>query len=666
MKELASGDSATPAPLVAETTDGAEEAYEFQAWAEPAVRALLGAPGLAAGVGGAAGIAVVTVFARWLEVPWLYAGPREAILHGALETVCGSALWLVLWAVVNAGFRLDRELPLRARPLARTAIVVLGGLGIAAYLFAFVVRRSVRVLWTTPAAWGVLLGVGGIAVCVSATVALRVRIRRVRPVGAAVLTAALGLHVFGLERYIRHYGNLQTLLLGAVASLAALGCGLLFGTPRLRTSLSRFAWCALATSALWVALLGAEPSQSARRAVLVWGGVAKRTLLSVVWPLVDRDGDGSPSRFWGVDPDDHRADVTARTGLPPWPAPRFEQLDAARTSGATRNLLWVIVDTVRRDSFDEALAADASTHAVFTTFADHRNYLSCSSRTSQVTAQLYGESRCDRRTMPGSSDRSLLKLLRKAGYHDRLLSVPDLPLPFTEREVLADDPSLLARAAELMAKAGNGEALFLHLRGGHADYLAPGKTLQERYANQLRASLAGIGRLIRTTDFERWTVVLLGDHGEAFGEHSSFAHATTLYEEALRTPLLIRSPNVTAGPRDELISCATVPWLTLHALGLIDREPSPLPAQYAALDVEPGELGHLQSDRLRSLRSGHRKVIWSSDLGLWEYYDLDSDPGELHSLADSRPNDFAPLRATLEDLSRECPPERTAAAAHDH
>lgn len=666
MKEFASGERARRARAIAEEAALDDEAYESSAATEPAVRALVGLTGLAAGIGGATVVAVATVTERWIRVPALYAGPREATLHLALEIVCGAALWLVLWTCINAGFALDRELPVQARRPVRAAVVVCSGLGVAAFLFTFVVERSARMQWTTPGAWRVLLGAAGIGICFAAATTLRVRVRRSGLVGSGFLVAALALHVYGLERYIRHYGNVQTILLIAIGAFAALGCGLVFGTARRRVLLARFAWCAMATSALWVALLGSEPSQSARRAVLVWGGVAKRTMLSVVWPLCDRDGDGSPALFWGADPNDHRADVTPRSGLPTSSPSTVEPLGATRTKGAGRNLLWIIVDTVRRDSFDEALAANATTRAAFAPFADHRNYISCSSRTSQVTAQLYGESRCDARGVPGWPGRSLLTFLRSEGYHDRLLSVPVLPLPFSEREVLPDDTTLLARAADVMAHAQGLQALFLHLRGGHAEYLASGATPRDRYEHQLRASLAGVAHLVSAADPEHWAVVVLGDHGEAFGEHLSFAHATTLYDEALRTPLLVRAPNVSPGPREEQMSCATVPWLALHGLGLIDREPPLLQHQYSALDIAPGELGHLQGDRLRSLRVGHRKVIWSSDLGLWEYYDLESDPAELHSLADSRPSEFAPLRATLEELSQKCPPERTAAAAHDH
>jgi hypothetical protein len=512
-------------------------------------------------------------------------------------------------------------------------------------------------------AWELALITLGTTASLACRAVLRLRVRRSYLTGGLPVGAALALHWFGLQRYAHHYGNLHTFLLMGVALLSALGIGLLGVTPRTRAWFGRAAVCALATSMLWTTLLGGTPSYSVRRAVLVWGAVAKRAVLSAAWPLFDHDGDGSPSRFWGMDPDDQRADVTPRTGLPPWPPNTVADLGVSFAPGPRRNLLWITVDAARRDSFDTALAADPALRQAFATFADHRRYTSCSSRTTEATGQLFGASRCDPRTLAGLTGRGLLELLRKSGYHDHLLSVPALPITFQQSEIIPDDDRLLARAEELLAASAGGQALFLHLRGGHGDYRGPGATARERYEYQLRASLTGVARLLGKVPADRWAVVVLGDHGEAFGEHMSFTHATTLYEEALRTPLLVRAPNVPPGPRDELVGCETVTWMTLHALGIIDREPAALPGQYAALDIDPAELGHLRGDRLRSLRVGARKVIWNSDLGIWELYDLDNDPGELRSLAESRPAELAPLRAELERLSRECPPPRVTGRA---
>ncbi|HEX5098873.1 MAG TPA: sulfatase-like hydrolase/transferase [Polyangiaceae bacterium] len=615
----------------------------------------MGSAGLAAGLLGSLILAFTTVACRWVAVPYLYTRPRDATLHLALEVTCGAALWLLFWLLVNGALRLEPRIPAGARAPVRLAALIGLGLAAGAFVYFRVVRISTRSEVLPWAVWIALLCGGGVAVSVGGAALLRLRVRRPRLVGYLLLGSVLGIHAFALARYVRHYGNLQTIGLFGVAFCAALGTGLAFGVSRLRGFAGRLSLGALATSVFWLAMFGAQPTFATRRAVLVWGGVAKRTMLSVVWPLFDDDADGSPARFWGVDPDDTRADVTPRSSPG---AIRSESLPlgASLVPGPHRNLLWITVDTVRRDSFDRLVAEHAALRTAFAGFADHKSYVSCSSRTGEVVGQLLGDRRCDLRAAQGLGGRSLLEMLRAAGYHDRLVGLTDSRLSFERKEIYANDDSrTLARAAEVLREGGDGVALFVHLRGGHGEYEGRGRTPRERYDNQLSASLSGVAELLRHAPVERWAVVVLGDHGEAFGEHVSFGHATTLYEEALHTPLLVRAPNVAAGPVEQRVSCDSVAWFALHAMGVIDREPTPLPVQYAVLDIAPGEIGHLQGDHLRSLRSGSHKLIWSSDLGLYELYDLEADPGELRSIAESNPLELAPLRAKLDELSRDCP-----------
>ena len=45
--------------------------------------------------------------------------------------------------------------------------------------------------------------------------------------------------------------------------------------------------------------------------------------------------------------------------------------------------------------------------------------------------------------------------------------------------------------------------------------------------------------------------MIVGDHGELFGEHGQFQHGASLYEEALRVPILLLGPDT--GPPGEPI-----------------------------------------------------------------------------------------------------------------
>lgn len=53
--------------------------------------------------------------------------------------------------------------------------------------------------------------------------------------------------------------------------------------------------------------------------------------------------------------------------------------------------------------------------------------------------------------------------------------------------------------------------------------------------------------------YDNTWIVLVSDHGEEFHEHGGFWHGTTLYDEVLRVPLLIKTPS--SGPKN-----LRVPW----------------------------------------------------------------------------------------------------------
>lgn len=53
-----------------------------------------------------------------------------------------------------------------------------------------------------------------------------------------------------------------------------------------------------------------------------------------------------------------------------------------------------------------------------------------------------------------------------------------------------------------------------------------------------------IGHLKSAGLYDKSTIVLTSDHGEAFGEHGVFLHAHHLYDEVIRAPLIVRAPKM--------------------------------------------------------------------------------------------------------------------------
>ncbi|MCO4743549.1 MAG: sulfatase-like hydrolase/transferase [Proteobacteria bacterium] len=90
----------------------------------------------------------------------------------------------------------------------------------------------------------------------------------------------------------------------------------------------------------------------------------------------------------------------------------------------------------------------------------------------------------------------------------------------------------------------------------HPD-MADAEYLREVYLDEIKwmdAELARFfGWLRETGRYDDLMIVITADHGEEFGEHGGFWHGTTLYDEQLHIPLIIKLPgNAHAGTR--------VPW----------------------------------------------------------------------------------------------------------
>lgn len=72
-----------------------------------------------------------------------------------------------------------------------------------------------------------------------------------------------------------------------------------------------------------------------------------------------------------------------------------------------------------------------------------------------------------------------------------------------------------------------------------------------RYLNAIRESDAVLGELRRELKqrelLESTLIVVVGDHGEAFGQHGHHMHGQTLHEEELRIPLVVSHPRLARG-----------------------------------------------------------------------------------------------------------------------
>ncbi len=207
--------------------------------------------------------------------------------------------------------------------------------------------------------------------------------------------------------------------------------------------------------------------------------------------------------------------------------------------------------------------------------------------------------------------------------------------------------------------------LWVHVFDPHAPYVPPPPYAAEYaakpYLGEIAYVDAQLSRLFAAAGAET-AIVLAGDHGESFGQHEEIGHGMLVYQDTLRVPLIVVSPESRAPARSrEVVSLADV---------------APTVMELAGLAVPPGVQGQslvpLLSGRTRAERPAYSETFypffhfgWSPlaaiQDGRWkliespepELYDLEADPGETKNLAVSNREQYLALRRRYTSLTEE-------------
>jgi arylsulfatase A-like enzyme len=154
-----------------------------------------------------------------------------------------------------------------------------------------------------------------------------------------------------------------------------------------------------------------------------------------------------------------------------------------------------------------------------------------------------------------------------------------------------------------------------------------------------------IGRLIshfkRAKLYENTIFVIIADHGEAFLEHGRMLHTTTVYDEMIHVPLIIRFPGRFPLKRKKVRSLTQLIDLTPTICELYGIEPGKLPFEGRSfLSAIFGE-GHKGNPYIYSISAGPNltmrgeryKYIYDGNEGRHFLFDLVDDPAEKRNLA---------------------------------
>jgi arylsulfatase A-like enzyme len=158
------------------------------------------------------------------------------------------------------------------------------------------------------------------------------------------------------------------------------------------------------------------------------------------------------------------------------------------------------------------------------------------------------------------------------------------------------------------------------------------------------------GRLKERNLWGRTLVVVSGDHGEAFYEHGTAAHANGVHEEVVRVPLVVRAPGLEAGRDLRPAHLLDVAPGVFHLLGL-PIHPSFQGENPFAPEFRADRARYLICDtpwktHLGVVRSGY-KLVREGDTGGSVLYDLSKDPGEKVDASEAHPERARELKARL-------------------
>ncbi len=624
---------------------------------------LVGAQALAFSASGALG-ALLTAGER--ESAWLLA-------TGAASLVAG-----VAWPLVSL------VLKLASSRLGRWGLAVLGA-GLSAWLLWALTagRWASRQPWRLPL---VLLGAMAAAALLGRGLSPLRSLCARRPAVVVLGGAALLLLLTWLD--VRLLPRAYPAFHGGVQCLAALGAGLsleaLLGAP-LREGRSP-SWLRPLASGVPFLLLGGG----------LWFGGLRAASVNARVVLEERGGWVATGLLFTAIIEGQPEAASEET-LPGSAAGLAERAPSAGLPLSERSLLLVTVDALRADVLAsyggdggatphmDALAAESVRFERAYTPTPHTSYA--------IASLLSGTYAREVLDLEGKAGRfgheTLAEVLRRYGVRtaafyppavffvdgERFAPLRERGLGFEYRkEMFASARERVAQLdAYLREVAGQERPLFVwvHFFEPHEPYEPPaGRAFDEtdrgRYLGEVAVVDEAVGALVRRFRAARpgATVILTADHGEAFGEHGSRYHGSSLYEEQARVPLLWSAPGVLRPavldvPVD-LPDLATS-WLSALALPQGPRMTGDdlVPCMRGRGCAERVAFGSLDGERMAV--GARHKLLCRRGTALCRLFDLQHDPSEQLDLAASRPEVAARLRIALRHWLAKVPDVEAAA-----
>ncbi|HEY5952708.1 MAG TPA: sulfatase-like hydrolase/transferase [Kofleriaceae bacterium] len=242
-----------------------------------------------------------------------------------------------------------------------------------------------------------------------------------------------------------------------------------------------------------------------------------------------------------------------------------------------------------------------------------------------------------------------------------------LPIAGSNHDIAG--PRIVDKAKKKLDElAGNKQkfAMIVHLFEPHSTYMEHDgmpitehgtASLMQKYDYEIAFEDKLIGDLLDHLDktglAANTTVVLMSDHGEAFGVHTfggekQFFHGMTLYNEVLHVPLMFRVPGAKPRKTSEVVQLIDLaptiaalfgiePPATWTGRSLVPAlEGTALAPLPAFAEMPPSKSWNHDAKSMVSA-DGTRHVFHRISDSRWEVYDLDKDPEERTNILDKDP-----------------------------
>jgi len=213
----------------------------------------------------------------------------------------------------------------------------------------------------------------------------------------------------------------------------------------------------------------------------------------------------------------------------------------------------------------------------------------------------------------------------------------------TNRESEQQTDRVLQEVERIKQRGEPPSLLWVHYFDVHEPYQETtfGSGELDRYDSEILHVDRELARLIRELEARlsrELVIAVTSDHGEEFRDHGGVYHGSTLFDEQVRVPLLLRVPGLAPARFAAPVESIDVAPTLLGAVG------APVPASMRGRDLRALATGKASAGPVfsavltkRMALSWPYKLIADLRFGLFELYDLAHDPQERKNLAGQEP-----------------------------